>query len=167
MADDGIGLLRLMVALALVAFAVLSQAYAEDRGWLAKFLGSIAIFGSLIAISLAAWVFAEELGLITQSFLAETHMTSPTLTSEPTQIAPPTPTSTPRNVCAGVPPSNLREYPGAKHQVQRGETLSSIAAQYGISLDTLRDANKRIHPEVYGNPDCLRAGIWLIIPGLD
>jgi len=43
------------------------------------------------------------------------------------------------------------------HRVERGETLSEIAQQYGLSLSRLRDAN-----ELHGNT--LQAGKTLQIP---
>jgi membrane-bound lytic murein transglycosylase D len=45
------------------------------------------------------------------------------------------------------------------HVVSRGETLSGIAHQYGVSLDGLLSLNPRV------NPRALRPGMELVIPG--
>ena len=45
-----------------------------------------------------------------------------------------------------------------KHQVKSGETLSSIAAQYGVSVDALQKANG------IRSPHSLQVGAWLQIP---
>lgn len=167
MASDEVGLLRLLVALVMLAIAVIGIAYAEKRGWFAKFLATIAVFGSLIAISLVVAVFAKELDLITQPTLEVTRGLSPSQTAEATRTVTATQEATLFNVCAGVPAADIRQFPKAEHQVARGETLSKIAAKYGTSVGAIRDANKEIHPELYDHPDCLRSGIWLILPNLE
>ncbi len=48
---------------------------------------------------------------------------------------------------------------GFYHQVQRGETLSEIARQYGISVRALMHANPHIK-----HPDVIYAGSWIYIP---
>ena len=69
---------------------------------------------------------------------------------------------------AAVPPSGV--YAGrsvgmvggncANHYVvRRGETLSGIAARWGVSVWALRDVNG------IGNPNRIYAGQWLCIPG--
>lgn len=46
-----------------------------------------------------------------------------------------------------------------RHTVRRGETLSGIAARYGVSVADILRANRHI-----SNPDCIRAGQTLVIP---
>jgi chromosome segregation ATPase len=48
---------------------------------------------------------------------------------------------------------------GATHRVQRGETLASIAAQYGVTVQAIAAANN------IANPDLIAVGQELIIPG--
>ena len=45
------------------------------------------------------------------------------------------------------------------HRVARGESLGSIAKQYGVSVGALKSANR-----ISGNGDTLRAGSVLTIP---
>lgn len=164
MTGDSVGLLRLMVSVALLAIGVIGVAYAERHGRFAKFLASIAVFGSLIVISLAVAVFAKDLGLFGKPTPTVTSARTPTPPIVPSATASPTEVPLTEGVCAGVPASEIRHLPNTQHKVVRGETLSSIAADYGVSVQELKEANKEIHPELYSNPDCLREGIWLIIP---
>ncbi len=55
-------------------------------------------------------------------------------------------------------PSASHAASGASHEVQPGETLSVIAARYGVSTRALIDANG------ISNPNNLRAGQRLVIP---
>lgn len=68
-------------------------------------------------------------------------------------LAPPTPTQ-------AVAASDAAEEDSAQalHRVLRGETLSGIAQEYGVSLDALRSANR------IDGDDGLRAGAVLVIP---
>jgi N-acetylmuramoyl-L-alanine amidase len=43
------------------------------------------------------------------------------------------------------------------HKVNRGESLGSIARQYGVSVSALKNANQM-------NSDTVRAGVMLAIP---
>ncbi len=70
-------------------------------------------------------------------------------TSEPPVEATPVPTETP------VPES------ATTYIVQRGDTLSSIAARFGVSLSQLIDANRIF------NPSLIYAGQTLVIPGVE
>jgi membrane-bound lytic murein transglycosylase D len=45
-----------------------------------------------------------------------------------------------------------------RHRVQPGETLSGIAARYGVSVDDIQTANS------LSSPKLLQAGAWLIVP---
>ncbi|HUH31820.1 MAG TPA: LysM peptidoglycan-binding domain-containing protein [Rhodanobacter sp.] len=45
------------------------------------------------------------------------------------------------------------------HKVERGESLGSIAHQYGVSIGVLKSANRM-------NDDVVRAGTVLTIPGV-
>ena len=48
---------------------------------------------------------------------------------------------------------------GFYHQVQRGQTLSSISRYYGVSIQALMRANPHI-----SNPNVIYAGSWVYIP---
>jgi membrane-bound lytic murein transglycosylase D len=62
-----------------------------------------------------------------------------------------------------LPAADLRVDPDYKgrHKVQPGETLSSIAAKYRVSVDELQAANN------LSSPKLLRAGAWLTVPTAD
>jgi LysM repeat protein len=47
---------------------------------------------------------------------------------------------------------------GRRYQVRRGETLSGIAATFGVSSSTIADANR------LSDPDVVYAGSWITIP---
>jgi LysM repeat protein len=49
--------------------------------------------------------------------------------------------------------------PGQKYVVQPGDTLVTIAEEFGVTVQELIDANR------LDNPDVLRVGQELIIPG--
>jgi LysM repeat protein len=65
---------------------------------------------------------------------------------------PPTPTQTPTPTAAPTTP------PVETYTVQRGDTLTRIAAKYGVSVQALKDANQRT------NPNALKIGQVLVIP---
>jgi spore germination protein len=48
---------------------------------------------------------------------------------------------------------------GSSIQVQRGQTLSQISRQYGVSISALMRANPHIM-----NPNVIYAGTWIFIP---
>lgn len=50
---------------------------------------------------------------------------------------------------------------GGTHEIDRGETLSEIAASYGVSSSTLAELNR------ISNPDLIFAGTSLVLPGGD
>ena len=117
--------------------------------------------GWMFVVAVFARVLVEELANPTPTPVFQ-------VTQEPdTPAATPVPTSTPTpaaNVCEGVPHSSLLKHPDATHQVMRDENLSLLAMIYGTTVESLKEANREIHPEVYSHPNCLRVGIWLIIP---
>ncbi len=85
----------------------------------------------------------------------------PTAAPEPTAV--PEPTNTPEPTAA---PTNTPEPPTAApagprtYVVQSGDTLRSIAEQFGVSVQAIIDAN-RLTPE---EADSLRVGQELVIP---
>ena len=96
---------------------------------------------------------------------------APTNTPEPTAepTAVPEPTATPEPTAAPEPtgaPTNTPEPPTAApagprtYVVQSGDTLRSIAEQFGVSVQAIIDAN-RLTPE---QADSLRVGQELVIP---
>ena len=84
------------------------------------------------------------------------------------RILPPTitlvrpPTDAPRSTDTPAPTHTVRPRPDPVqtiHIVQRGETLSEIAKQYGVSLDALIATND------IADPHLIKIGQELIIPG--
>ncbi len=64
---------------------------------------------------------------------------------------------------ASLPAENLKADPdfNGRHKVLPGETLSSIAAHYGVSVDDLQSTNN------LSSPKLLQAGVWLLVPTAD
>lgn len=58
-------------------------------------------------------------------------------------------------------PASAQEGEEARYQVQPGDSLSAIAARFGISVESLVQANDLV------DPDQLDAGMELVLPGLD
>ena len=57
------------------------------------------------------------------------------------------------------PPEESREIPGPiRHRVSPGESFSTIARRYGLTVDELLRANPRVEPRR------LRAGSWIRVP---
>ena len=83
----------------------------------------------------------------------------PQATAQPTvqPTAQPSPTSKP----AADPTANPAAAPAAPkiHVVQKGETLSTIAKRYGVSVEALVSANG------LGSADLIGVGVRLLIPG--
>jgi LysM repeat protein len=91
---------------------------------------------------------AEQFGVAWQEIAAANNISAPNYTIFPGQkLTIPVVTATP------APTAEVR-----KHIVQAGETLGSIAVQYGVTVQALLQANQ------LANPDLLRVGQELIIP---
>jgi LysM repeat protein len=81
----------------------------------------------------------------------------------PAATATPNPTALPSGAAASDVPIEPTAEPGPTMQVyivQAGDTMSRIANQFGVPLQTLIDANKEAIP----NPDTLQIGQEVIIP---
>ncbi len=114
--------------------------------WGSLFAG---IFTALVFIALIAWlVRAQIVGqpATPTPTLILTATRPPTYTPEPTETPAPTLTFTP------IPPR--------VHQVQTGETCSSVATAHGISLDVLAALN----PEKCGPGSIIRPADLLLVP---
>ena len=85
-----------------------------------------------------------------------THANTPTATSEPTQAATDTPTVPPATDAPTSPPETPTP---VIHVIQSGESLRSIAEQYGISIDDLAQANN------IKTTSLILVGQQLVIPG--
>jgi membrane-bound lytic murein transglycosylase D len=61
---------------------------------------------------------------------------------------------------ASLPAADLKADPefNGRYKVQPGETLSGIAARFGVSVDALQMANN------LSSPKSLQAGAWLVVP---
>lgn len=68
-----------------------------------------------------------------------------------------TPTITPVSV---APSTQCR----ATYTVQSGDTLSRIAAQYGVSVTQLVAANQSVYPSIRSNPNLIEPGWQFCIP---
>ena len=53
---------------------------------------------------------------------------------------------------------------GQQYEVQRGDTLTRIAARFGTSVATLQDSNSAKYPCLAATPACLQAGWVLTVP---
>ena len=79
------------------------------------------------------------------------------LTEKITAIMNTRPTATPQPRVARTRPTATSEY-GYEHQVQQGETLSQIASAYGVSMQSIIDANG------IQNANDLKVGTRLFVP---
>ncbi len=87
----------------------------------------------------------------------ETSPPIPTATSEPTLV--PSPTPVPTATASQAPVATATSFlSGQRYIVQPGETLSEIAARFGLTVEELARANG------ITNPALIRAGQELIIP---
>lgn len=103
-----------------------------------------------------------EIGVAVESMGGETAQSDVPVTVDengevvpPEEAAPPTATPTPVAVAMACVPRT--DWPG-RHTVQPGETLSGIAAYYGISTEELAEGN------CLENPDVIVVGQVLIVP---
>jgi LysM repeat protein len=83
-----------------------------------------------------------------------------TATPEPSTATPEPPTATPEPPTATPEPSPAEPEGPRRYVVQPGDTLRSIAEQFGVSVQALLEANN-LTPE---EADSLRVGQELIIP---
>lgn len=88
---------------------------------------------------------------------ATTVAPSPPATAPP-PTAPPAPTATkgPAKPATATPAQGTP--PGTRYEIQPGDTIESIAAQFGVTVQDLIDANRLQHP------DLLQVGQIMIIP---
>ena len=110
-------------------------------------LGTIAIMGIVGAVDAPS----------STPTASATTASSPTPTPTPTPTPSPAPTPTPTQSPIPSPSPS----PGAEtviHVVVRGENLTSIAAQYGVSPKSIQIANK------IANPSLIFVGQKLVIP---
>jgi LysM repeat protein len=82
-----------------------------------------------------------------------------TFTPDPTQTAVFTATPLPTSTQLPAPPSKTPIPPASTYIVRRGDTLSKIAASYGVNVQSLAQVNNILNPSV------IRAGQKLTIPG--
>ena len=85
-----------------------------------------------------------------------------TRAASPSPVAPaavPTPVATPTTAPAPTPTRATGTVPGMRYVVQPGDTLVSIAEEFGVTVEELIEANR------LSNPDVLQVGQELIIPG--
>lgn len=77
----------------------------------------------------------------------------------PTSAAPASSAPASQPPPASAPPASAAPATGKKYVVEPGDTLGSIAEQFGVTIQQLIDANR------ISNPDLLVVGQELIIPG--
>lgn len=114
-------------------------------------------WGQLIAGILTALVF---LGLV--GWLARAQIMGPAATPTP-QVTPtvtPWPTRTPTPTETSLPTLTFTPVPPRVHQVETGETCSSVAGSYGVVLDVLVALNT----DRCGPTGIIRPGDLLLIP---
>ncbi len=122
-------------------------------------------YGSTVeAIIAANGLNSDALIYVAQELIIPVRTAAPTAVPAPTLLPPPTavqptpigilPTNTPVGIINADPSSGFTIY-----TVQRGDTLSRIAAQYNINLQTLVQLNGIL------NPNLIRVGQQLRVPG--
>lgn len=92
-----------------------------------------------------------------------TETATPTITPTASNTPIPTATYTPSPTPERVVPTTRQNY-AFYYTVQRGDTWSEIAAQYGLSLETLYSYNG-VWIEYYGNRRRIEPGDNILIPG--
>ena len=92
-------------------------------------------------------VIAEKYGITLDELVAANRIANPNLVSPGTEL-----------VIPGLSAAELEAANQIIHIVQAGESLGSIAAQYGVSADAISAANR------ITNPNLIRVGDRLIIP---
>ncbi len=92
-------------------------------------------------------VIAEKYNVSVDELVAVNRMVNPNVVSPGTEL-----------IIPGLTAAELEAANQIIHIVAAGESLGSIAAQYGVSADAIIDANR------ITNPDLLRVGDRLIIP---
>ena len=121
---------------------------------------------------LAAPALAMALGMAAPAFAQDAQPAAPAVASDATAVASDAVKAATRAVVAPVQKKNLAraETPAPKgvpgraddnvrdvHRVNRGETLTGIAQQYGVSVGALKMANKM-------NDNNVRIGSVMVIP---
>jgi len=134
-----------------------------------RLLNMLALVGLLSAMVVTILVIlGPERGGLDLSFLPEllgrgaaSPQATPTLEAEPTGSLAAVLTATEAPVQSPTLPPTETPMPTAAplvHTVRAGETLSSVAARYGVTIDALIQANGL-------SSDVIRAGQQLVIPG--
>jgi LysM repeat protein len=114
-----------------------------------------------LAVMAAALAQLQGLTVTTHSTLAytnaplDTHRPAASSAAPPPTLAPPTITPVPATPTPAPAPTVQASH---TYTVQRGDELKHIAAQYGVSIWSIIDAND------IPNPDSLRVGQVLEIP---
>jgi LysM repeat protein len=133
------------------------DAYRRRRGRMVPLLmGGLAVVLLVVGLFLVViWLTGD--GLPSLPFLS-TDTPTPTLTNT---LLPPTLTPT---ITLTPPPSETPTPSGpVTYIVEAGDTLFSIAEQFGITIDQLLAYN----PEIAANPDSIGVGSQIIIPPID
>lgn len=92
-------------------------------------------------------VIAQKYGITLAELVAVNRIANPNLVSPGTQL-----------VIPGLTAAELKAANQITHVVQTGDTIGSIAAQYGVTVAALAEANR------IANPNLIRVGDRLIIP---
>jgi LysM repeat protein len=114
-------------------------------------------WGGLIAGIITALVFLGLVGWLVRAQIIG-YAATPTPAVTPTSSLPPTRTPTPTETPAPTP--TFTPIPPRVHQVQTGETCSSVAGSYGIALDVLTTLNL----DKCGPEGIIRPGDLLLVP---
>lgn len=133
------------------------DAYRRRRGrMLPLLLGGLAIVLLVVGLFLVViWVTGDQPPSL--PFLS-TDTPTPTLTSTPLP-----PTETPTITLTSLPSETPTPEGPKTYIVEAGDTLFSIAEQFGISIDQLLAYN----PEIRANPNNIGVGSQIIIPAAD
>jgi LysM repeat protein len=131
---------------------------------LVVFLFAVALMAAILAAALGTGLLT--LGPGGQAVISPTPGVEPTPppgeepTEAPAESPPATPEATlpPDETPGPEPEPTAQPTPGGVHTVRAGETLTVIAAMYGVSMQAIIEANELV------NPDLLQVGQQLVIP---
>jgi LysM repeat protein len=127
--------------------------------WQWALIGTVAFITFSIFVALVVSLTEQPAPLPTPTRTAVPTFT-PTGTPQPTPILMPTraATDTPTVSPTPIPPTVTPTPSGRSHTVQPGETLASIADDYGVSLEAIAELNG------IADPNLIEVGQELLIP---
>jgi hypothetical protein len=174
MGQDIVALFTLIFTILAPTIAILKYLFGKKRDHLLRTIMIALLIACSVALLITFIVLAKNLDYIWLLFVYPSPTLNPTLVPTPASMPSATPTSIttytsiplekPKGRCDGVMLSMRNKPLGAKYHVKWGDTLIDIAQAFGISQQSLIDANKSFYPSLEKHPDCIREGWRFIIP---